>query len=379
MVSLLLILLFGMTISWAQGGEGHTPLVPGARNLPSGFILSAPFPEGTEFRVSCGYSPCNAYHSGVENEKGVNDHYALDLTVNQRGNGEGHFVSAAAPAEVVFSGWGQGHWGIYGQMVILHHGVYQGKPLISFYAHLGDLLVKKGDQVTRKQNIGRLGRSSGGKLEKLAAHLHFSVQWGPSTDGGPLGGRAVLPEPMDGYVGFKVRQVHVAGSGEKAALYVTVDELSPQFEAFVPETSMRVEEDTPTEYEQYIYGTKETWSSANGYGPKSRRLIYTQGQGGVRRVIARWSPVLRLATEYGVQIYLPPEQIASVAEYIISDGSQTVTCERPVSPGGGWTDLCDGRYFSGAPQRPLVVTLKSREGTVSGSQISIDAVRFVGR
>jgi murein DD-endopeptidase MepM/ murein hydrolase activator NlpD len=71
-------------------------------------------------------------------------------------------VPAAGSGVVVFADW----LGIYGWTVVLDHG----HGLMSLYAHLSELFVKKGQQIERGALLGRTGSSglAGGD------HLHFS-------------------------------------------------------------------------------------------------------------------------------------------------------------------------------------------------------------
>jgi murein DD-endopeptidase MepM/ murein hydrolase activator NlpD len=86
--------------------------------------------------------------------------------------------TSAAPVLAANSGTvvHAGYLGIYGNCVILDHGM----GLQSLYAHLSSIGVQKGDSVEMSQELGRSGTTglSGGD------HLHFTML---------LGGRAVTP------------------------------------------------------------------------------------------------------------------------------------------------------------------------------------------
>lgn len=60
------------------------------------------------------------------------------------------------------------HWG---NLVIIDHGIVDGKPLFSRYAHVEDLQVSKGDTVKMGQFIARVGNQFG----VFAYHLHFDI------------------------------------------------------------------------------------------------------------------------------------------------------------------------------------------------------------
>ncbi len=72
-------------------------------------------------------------------------------------------VEAANTGRVVYADW----LGIYGQMVIIDHGL----GLQTMYAHLSQINVQTGDKVKKGDTIGRTGQTglAGGD------HLHFSV------------------------------------------------------------------------------------------------------------------------------------------------------------------------------------------------------------
>jgi murein DD-endopeptidase MepM/ murein hydrolase activator NlpD len=94
-------------------------------------------------------------------------HLGYDLSVTKR-----YPVEAANNGTVVFAG----DLGIYGNTVILDHGI----GLFTLYSHLSSIDVKDGDTVEQRQVLGRTGETG------LAAgdHLHYGVY---------LHGVAVLP------------------------------------------------------------------------------------------------------------------------------------------------------------------------------------------
>jgi murein DD-endopeptidase MepM/ murein hydrolase activator NlpD len=94
-------------------------------------------------------------------------HLGYDLSVTKR-----YPVEAANSGTVAFAG----DLGIYGNTVILDHGI----GLFTLYGHLSSIDVKEGDAVQPRQPLGRTGETG------LAAgdHLHYGVY---------LNGVAVLP------------------------------------------------------------------------------------------------------------------------------------------------------------------------------------------
>jgi murein DD-endopeptidase MepM/ murein hydrolase activator NlpD len=94
-------------------------------------------------------------------------HLGFDLSVTKR-----YPVEAANSGRVVFAG----DLGIYGNTVILDHGI----GLFTLYSHLSSIDVKDGESIKQKQILGRTGETglAGGD------HLHYGVY---------LHGVAVLP------------------------------------------------------------------------------------------------------------------------------------------------------------------------------------------
>lgn len=80
----------------------------------------------------------------------------------------GTVVIAAFQGTVVQAGWNGG----YGNLIVIDHGNYRGKNVISKYAHLSRIGVRVGDKVTTGQGIalsGTTGLSTG-------CHLHFEIK-----------------------------------------------------------------------------------------------------------------------------------------------------------------------------------------------------------
>jgi murein DD-endopeptidase MepM/ murein hydrolase activator NlpD len=87
-------------------------------------------------------------------------------------------VHAMKPGRVVFAGTMSG----YGLTVILQHGT----SMRTLYAHLSEILVRSGEEVSRSSPIGRVGATG----NATAPHLHFEVRrWGRQEDPVPLLGR----------------------------------------------------------------------------------------------------------------------------------------------------------------------------------------------
>jgi hypothetical protein len=120
-------------------------------------------------------------------------------------------VLAAAPGTVVKAGWASEGWTTYGQRVLVRlDTVADGHTYHVMYAHLNAIYVAEGDHVDQGTHIGDMGCSCDGSTTCMwsdicgfGTHLHFAIHQdsiiGGSGTGGSYGGRAVVPEPLDGY------------------------------------------------------------------------------------------------------------------------------------------------------------------------------------
>ena len=95
------------------------------------------------------FSGAQAWHGGVD----VAPH-----------GGAANYILAAAPGEVIFSGWNGG----YGNCIMLDHG----DGTVTLYAHMSSLLVQKGDVVGGGERIARAGTTG----YSTGVHLHFEVR-----------------------------------------------------------------------------------------------------------------------------------------------------------------------------------------------------------
>lgn len=83
---------------------------------------------------------------------------------------KGQPIYAAQAGKVIFAGVKGG----YGKSVLIYHGFHPktGHSLSTFYAHQSRLLVRKGDQVKKGDEIGRVGQTG----YATGPHLHFEVK-----------------------------------------------------------------------------------------------------------------------------------------------------------------------------------------------------------
>lgn len=80
----------------------------------------------------------------------------------------GGAIKASNDGKVIFSGW----YGGYGKVVILDHGVINGQPITTLYAHMSAITVSNGQVVKKGQTIGREGSTG----YSTGPHCHFEVR-----------------------------------------------------------------------------------------------------------------------------------------------------------------------------------------------------------
>lgn len=77
-------------------------------------------------------------------------------------------IRASNSGKVIYSGW----YGGYGKVVILEHGMVNGKPITTLYAHMSSILVTNGQRVNKGQVIGKEGTTG----YSTGPHCHFEVR-----------------------------------------------------------------------------------------------------------------------------------------------------------------------------------------------------------
>ena len=95
-------------------------------------------------------------------------HWAIDIAADY-----GTTVVAAAAGKVIFSGWKNngGGWQVW---------ISHGGDLYTTYNHMSAITVGTGQNVSRGQQVGRIGQSG----DATGPHLHFEVWVGPIWNGG---------------------------------------------------------------------------------------------------------------------------------------------------------------------------------------------------
>ena len=77
-------------------------------------------------------------------------------------------IIASNFGKVLYSGW----YGGYGKVVILEHGIVDGKPMTTLYAHMNSIAVSNGQRVAKGQVIGYEGTTG----YSTGPHCHFEVR-----------------------------------------------------------------------------------------------------------------------------------------------------------------------------------------------------------
>ena len=77
-------------------------------------------------------------------------------------------IKAANSGRVIFVGWYSG----YGKVVIIDHGLINGLPTTTLYAHMSVTLAKQGSHVAKGAVIGKIGTTG----YSTGPHLHFEVR-----------------------------------------------------------------------------------------------------------------------------------------------------------------------------------------------------------
>ena len=77
-------------------------------------------------------------------------------------------IRASNSGKVIYSGW----YGGYGKVVILEHGIVNGKPITTLYAHMNSIAVANGQRVSKGQLLGYEGTTG----YSTGPHCHFEVR-----------------------------------------------------------------------------------------------------------------------------------------------------------------------------------------------------------
>ncbi|MBP3821438.1 peptidoglycan DD-metalloendopeptidase family protein [bacterium] len=131
-----------------NASSGKTPI----KVSSTGFIrpISGPITSPFGYRIHPIFKS-RIYHSGI------------DIGGPNRGA-----IKASNDGKVIFSGW----YGGYGKVVILDHGIINGKPITTLYGHMSQIKVSNGQMVKKGQTIGLEGSTG----YSTGPHCHFEVR-----------------------------------------------------------------------------------------------------------------------------------------------------------------------------------------------------------
>ena len=118
----------------------------------TGFIkpISGPITSPYGYRIHPIFNK-RIYHSGID-----------------IGGPNGGAIVASNDGKVIYTGW----YGGYGKVVILDHGVVNGQPITTLYAHMSSITATNGQFVKKGQQIGREGSTG----YSTGPHCHFEVR-----------------------------------------------------------------------------------------------------------------------------------------------------------------------------------------------------------
>lgn len=138
-------MIAGMTKHNQQSGNQ-------VRIISTGFIkpIKGPITSPFGYRIHPIFNK-RIYHSGID-----------------IGGPNGGAIVASNDGKVIYSGW----YGGYGKVVILDHGVVNGQPITTLYAHMSSITATNGQFVKKGQQIGREGSTG----YSTGPHCHFEVR-----------------------------------------------------------------------------------------------------------------------------------------------------------------------------------------------------------
>jgi murein DD-endopeptidase MepM/ murein hydrolase activator NlpD len=132
--------------------EQAAPIEPAAP-ATSPISFKPPLKNFSRSRITSYFGERRSYYNTSEFHKGIDIKAEL-----------GERVIAAADGTVIFADKQSG----FGRVVIIDHG-YR---FVTLYAHLSELLVRKGDAIEAGTPVGRVGRSG----NATGVHLHFEIR-----------------------------------------------------------------------------------------------------------------------------------------------------------------------------------------------------------
>jgi murein DD-endopeptidase MepM/ murein hydrolase activator NlpD len=250
------------------------------------------------------------------------------------------------------------HFGGWGNVVLVEHGLPDGDTVWSQYAHLREMTVSEGQKVSRGDQVGTIGK---GDKNKFVAHLHFEIRlrdlpaykWGWKTEADRLEVLRSYAHPSDF---ISARRPGV-----------------PATQASIDETS-----------EAFSRSESEYWQEAQAGHGKHIYWTWTVSAEQGEDCVAEWQPKLPHKGLYEVFAYIPADYATTrQARYRVTHGRGTAeVIVDQYAYSNEWVSL--GTYaFSTA--RPAIVRLSDLTGEpytrdrAQRKQIAFDTVKWVLR
>ncbi|MCB9701484.1 MAG: peptidoglycan DD-metalloendopeptidase family protein [Myxococcales bacterium] len=353
----------------------------GAVNKPADFALSLPFKSGETVKVLSGYGPNagSSLHCRAQDSSCANDWHALDLVLpNQANWGKGQPVVAAASGTVIAAGWGTSGWASYGQRVYIQHDYNaDGHKYVTMYAHLDTVAVSQGQKVAMGDTLGTLGQSCN-EAKSCAnfstPHLHFALHrdsnFGGSGSGGSYGGRATVPEPIDGYSNLKQGDLMTSMNGDEEPPPPPPDMCNA-----IPPQGAILEDDGPC---LTLGGKPANYGEIAGNGGHAYHTALDvpspdYAEGGI------WLLNFEQAGDYELSVFVPaglPSPANKATYKIAFNGQATKAYVDHAAVAGNWASLGTFTFAAGGDQWVRLGDNYDLPGD-NGKRIAIDALKIV--
>ena len=350
----------------------------GAVSKPAGLDIALPFAAGESVQLLSGYGPNagSSLHCRAQDSICANDYYALDLVLPDKPSyGLGEPVMAIASGTVISAGWGSSGWAAYGRRVYIQHDFSDGHSYISMYAHLASVTVSEGQTVSQGTALGTLGKSCNNAdscSNFSTPHLHFAIHrdsnFGGSGSGGSYGGRAVIPEPFDGYSNLAQGQILTASGGS-----VTPPPPPP------PACNQLIDGETVIEEDGGCASpTGGALADADGHGGHAYHTAQDNPSPDYAEGLV-WQLPFAGAGDYDLWAYVPATvaDLTSLATYKVafSGNAQKVQVDQAAAA-GSWAFLGTFPFSAGEGQWVRLGDNHDDPAT-AGKQLGLDALRLV--
>ena len=248
------------------------------------------------------------------------------------------------------------HYGGWGNIVLIEHLLVDGDTVWSQYAHLRDMTVSEGKEVSRGDQIGTIGK---GDKDKWPAHLHYEIRLKD------------LPAYKWGWKTDEHRK-------EVLRSYAHPSEFIRAHRPGAPTTQVTVEETG----QAFTLSDSDYWHEADIGHSEHIYWTWTVSAEQGEDCVAEWRPKLPQKGMYEVFAYVPARYATTrQARYLVTHrrGTTPVTVDQ-LAYSNEWVSL--GSYAFSAVQ-PAIVRLSDLTGEpytrdrAQRKQIAFDAVKWV--